>query len=194
MRRHRFVVGATFAFGVAVLFGCPNPSGAGSGADDPVTRVDFEQTSDLDYFEIDFGANLDPSSSALSTYEIDSAHAASGLRSLRLAADDQTQRFYFLGLPLDLSAQSVTVTYQVRGENLRVEGGQFNNAYVKIITRSGGIPTFDGPVSYSGTFDWTNETITLDVPQTAVDSFELGLFLSKSGEFWIDDITIEYTY
>jgi len=35
-------------------------------------------------------------------------------------------------------------------------------------------------------------SITVTPPVTRVDEYELGIFLSKSGDFWVDDIEIIY--
>ena len=132
-----------------------------------------------------------------SKYEIDSTVAHSGTKSLKLSSDSSMTRWYIIQRQIPTSSyKEITVSYFVKGNNIRKEG-QFNSCYVGFLfTDSSGNTKFNIN-SYIGTFDWRygDLRLTSDVLKSLSDSgskIDFSIFLNLSGEFWIDDLKFEF--
>lgn len=175
-----------------VLFLSACDTGSGS-SEDPITNVDFENSSDLDVFNRSVGARVDLPTTMYSTFEIDAAQARGGSGSLKLSASADTSHYYYFGLPLETSFSTVTVDYAARGAGLTLDSGQYDNCYIGFLYRQNADDSYVFEVdSFDGTFDWTTGSLTISTPSEPLETFELGIFLSKTGDFWIDDIEITY--
>jgi hypothetical protein len=160
---------------------------------------DFEnqQTVLPDSFQASLGAQLPTPNIIWSTYGIDNSVSHSGTKSLKLSSDNSTTRWYTVGRQIPSTYGAVTVSYFVKGKNLRSEANQYGDCYVGFMfTDSNGVKKFRvNP--YSGTFDWQQGELQLTADEmqslrNSGSSISFYIFLSMSGEFWIDDLKFEF--
>jgi hypothetical protein len=165
---------------------------------DRVTELyDFEnqQAALPNGFSESLGASINPAG-AWSKYEIDNSVAHSGAKSLKISSDINTGRWYFLGRQIPTNFRKIIVTYYAKGNNIHKEGKQFENCYLGfMITDPGGKKQFNAN-QYQGTFDWVYGELQLAEPELksirdSGSKVEFGIFVSMSGEFWIDDLKFE---
>ena len=111
-----------------------------------------------------------------------------GRGSLRMEGDIDTNLWYALILDVPLEADTLTVEYSVRGEDIRQEGNQFDNCYVGFTySDSNGDRQFNRN-TYAGSFDWMRDSLQLYMEELDALDFQFIIFLSKSGTFWVDDV------
>lgn len=148
-------------------------------------------------FEESLGAQIQTQKEVWSEYKIDGTVFRTGTKSLNLSSDINTTRWYAIGKQIPSDYREIKISYFVKGHNIRTEGNQFDNCYIGfIITDSRGKKKFKVN-QYGSTFDWRSGEIRLepDELQSIRDrgsSIRFSIFLSKSGEFWIDDLKFEF--
>jgi len=114
-----------------------------------------------------------------------------GSACLSLSGNVDTTVWRIVKLPLAVKAGRVSVSWAVRASDLRQEGAQFDNAFVGLIlTDREGKRRFQVR-SYSGSFDWTKDSLVLELDPRTTASAEFCIFLSESGELSVDDLRIE---
>ena len=114
-----------------------------------------------------------------------------GSACLSLSGNVDTTVWRCVKLPLAVKAGTVSASWAVRGSDIRQEGAQFDNAFVGLIlTDKDGKRRFQVR-SYSGSFDWTKESLVLGLDPRSTASAEFCVFLSESGELSVDDVRIE---
>lgn len=133
-----------------------------------------------------------------SKYEIDNTVAHSGTKSLKLTSDVASMtRWYVLQRQIPSSSYAeVTVSYFVKGNNIRQEG-PFHSSYVGFVFIDSSENSKLNVNSYIGTFDWRygELRLTSDTLKSLRDSgskIDFNIFLNISGEFWIDDLKFEF--
>ncbi|MCG8480741.1 MAG: ankyrin repeat domain-containing protein, partial [Spirochaetales bacterium] len=153
--------------------------------------IDFEDTDDLELFDSSIGARLRGGRERFSEYGLSTVESYSGLNSLGLSADGATSRWYWLRIPLETDANRITVTYAVKGDGIVQEGQQYDNCYVGFVYTDGEDKRFQVN-QYDGTFEWQFDSETIHIGETNPDEIDFAVFLTKTGNFWIDDIVILY--
>jgi hypothetical protein len=114
-----------------------------------------------------------------------------GSACLSLSGNVDTTVWRIVKLPLAVKAGRVSVSWAVRGSDLRQEGAQFDNAFVGLIlTDKEGKRRFQVR-TYSGSFDWTRDSLVLELDPRSIAAAEFCVFLSESGELSVDDLRIE---
>lgn len=122
---------------------------------------------------------------------LDSRSPFEGSSCLSLSGNADTTVWRCVKLPLAVKAGRVSVSWAVRGSDIRQEGAQFENAFVGLIlTDREGKRRFQVR-SYSGSFDWTRDSLVLELDPRSLAGAELCIFLSESGELSVDDLRIE---
>jgi hypothetical protein len=121
---------------------------------------------------------------------IDCSNGYNSKCSLLSEAEADTQRIFSLGAAIPPQKRHVKLSAMVKGENLRVEGNQFDNCYIgfNFLSKKGYQWVSKG---FKGTFDW--QKIEVEVELAPEDS-EL-CFISMSaiaGKLWIDDLKFTY--
>lgn len=138
---------------------------------------------------VDFGVT---GSGRSSEVLLDVTDAASGQNALTLKGDGTTQVWKSVGLPLEVKAGVLRATWKVRGNYIRKEGRQYDNAYVGIIGEEVGGKRFFHIQSYRDTFPWKTDSLSLQVDPGKIRNLQFLIFLSKSGELSVDDISLAY--
>lgn len=133
----------------------------------------------------------------LSELQIDDTTSHSGNKSLKISGDKNTKYWAILIKPILPLYKSIEVSYFVKGNNIRKEGDQFENCYVGFIVDHISGETEFLVKGYDGTFPWTQDVarITERKLKSYYDegsSIVFAIFLSMSGEFWIDDLKFVY--
>lgn len=146
-------------------------------------------------FTTDIGAESSESI-IWSTIEIDETVAHTGSKSLKLSGSLETGRWYLISRQIPTDVNQVWVTYYVKGNEIHPEGNQFKNCYLGFFfTSDSGQKTYEIN-RYNGTFDWAYGELWLDAYDMEKlrefnSKIHFVIFLSMSGEFWIDDLEIE---
>ena len=121
---------------------------------------------------------------------LDSRSPFEGKACLCLSGNADTTVWRCVKLPLAVKAGKVSISWAVRGKDIRQEGAQFDNAFVGLIlTDREGRRRFQVR-SYSGSFDWTRDSLDLELDPRSTASAEFCVFLSESGELGLDDLRI----
>ncbi len=113
---------------------------------------------------------------------------AEGNSSLRLEGDANTDIWNSLYMPVPEINSTVNVTYSVRSESVNCEGNQFNNCYVGFIYKDAEGNRQINANSYTGSFEWKQDSLQFDNNELNASCIEFHFFLSKSGNLWIDDV------
>lgn len=156
----------------------------------PTLQYGFEKEDDLAAFELTRGASI-AGDEKWSEVKIDDNASFEGTSSLMLSADSNTTRFYFAGIYLPVDKTSYRYICNVKGEGLKREGQQFNNSYAGFLIRY-----LDGKKKFivthnNGTFDWREEKGFIRIRNSQdIDSIQFGVFLSKTGTLWVDNIKL----
>lgn len=146
-------------------------------------------------FTTDLGAESSDSIN-WSTFEIDETVAHTGSKSLKLSGNLETGRWYLISRQIPTDVNQVRVIYYVKGKEILPEGNQFKNCYLGFFfTSDSGQKTYEIN-RYNGTFDWAYGELWLDAYDMEKlrefnSKIHFVIFLSMSGEFWIDDLQIE---
>jgi len=120
---------------------------------------------------------------------------ASSPRSLHLTGDSNTIRWYTLGRIVDAAPGNVfRLKAKVKAKEVRKEGVQFANLHVSLAfeDKAGnavGVPRFVFPGD--GSYDW-KEVLVQAVAPLDTAKVRAGLFLSMSGDVWIDDVELTF--
>jgi hypothetical protein len=80
----------------------------------------------------------------------------------------------------------------VKGADIQKEAKQYNNCYVGFLARyKDGTKKFFVK-QYHGTFDWRRSYTAADIrnDQDKIQSMVFGVFLSKTGTFWVDEVQL----
>jgi hypothetical protein len=160
---------------------------------------DFEnqQTILPNTFEASVGGQISASTEVPSKYEIDNLLFKSGLKSLKISSNINTTKWYFISKQLLSDYFEITVSYFVKGKDINIVKGRPENCYIGfVITDKNGnkkLITKD----YEGTFNWRQDTIGLSIDQIksirdSNSTLCLGIFMTKSGDLWIDDLKFEF--
>lgn len=116
-----------------------------------------------------------------------------GESSLRITGTDSTTLWRSLSVQIPEGFVTVTARLFVKGENLEYKEGQFFNNYAGF--------WYDGIMGDrsnsmeqipTGTFDWTEVTVTLLAEAMEARDAKFTLFTSISGTLWVDDLTITF--
>jgi hypothetical protein len=156
----------------------------------PTFEYTFESEDCLDQFEVTRGASIQ-GTEKWSEVQIDSTTSYEGRASLMLRVNRETTRFYFVGTYLPIDKTSYRYVCYVKGDGIRRDGSQFNNSYVGFFIRY-----LNGKKKFvvthnNGTFNWREETGFIRISNSAdIDSIQFGVFLSKSGSMWVDNIKL----
>jgi hypothetical protein len=124
---------------------------------------------------------------------IDAAEGASAAspRSLKLTGDADTIRWYTLGRTFPAAPGNLFhLKAKVKAKEVRKEGIQFPNLHLSLLflDKGGstvGVPRFTFPGD--GSYDWKDVDVSAIAPLDAA-TVRLGIFLSMSGEVWVDDL------
>ena len=121
----------------------------------------------------------------------DAAIVFKGHASLRCSGSAQTTTWPVLQQDVPFDVTTIQVQYAVKGSDLRREGHQFNSCYVGFMYRDEtGRKRFEIK-SYRKTFDWQEDTITLDCRKKY--DIQFAIFSNISGDFWVDDVRFTVT-
>lgn len=117
---------------------------------------------------------------------------ASGTTCLTLRGQAETSTWPLVGADLLPRQGTVVARFQVRAQDLKKEGDQFNNAYAGFLVEGkDGKKRFEVR-HYQGTFDWRGQEIRLVVDPSVTKSLVFGFFLSISGELSFDEVTVDW--
>src|SRR5262249_5302121 len=114
-------------------------------------------------------------------------------RSLNLAGNENTIRWYSLGRFSDAAPGNLFhLRAQVKAKDVRKQGIQFANWHFNLTfqDKAGhqvGVPRHAFPGD--GTYDWKQIELSAAAPLEAA-SVRVGMFLSMSGEVWVDDLEL----
>jgi hypothetical protein len=114
-------------------------------------------------------------------------------RSLELTGDSDTIRWYTLGRTFPAAPGNLFhLRAKVRAKDVKKEGNQFPNLHLSLLflDKSGntvGVPRFTSPGD--GTYDWKDVDVSATAPLDAA-TVRLGIFLSMSGQVWVDDLEL----
>ena len=123
-----------------------------------------------------------------STVSRDCEIKTEGSSSLRIDGDIDTDLWNSLYLDVPRDTEVLDVTYDVRGENIHLEGNQFDNCYAGFIYRdSEGNRQFTSN-TYEDSFEWRQDSLQLNVKELCASGVQFIIFMSKSGTLWIDDV------
>lgn len=114
-----------------------------------------------------------------------------GHASLRCSGHAQTTIWPCLQQNVPVGVKTIQVDYAVKGQDLRREGHQFNSCYVGFMYRDQAGSKHFEIKSYRGTFDWQEDTVTLDCQHK--NDIQFTIFSNISGDFWVDDIRFTVT-
>jgi len=114
-----------------------------------------------------------------------------GKKSLKIFADSSAVNFYCIGNSIPDGLKKISVSFSVRGENLRREGNQFGDCYIGFTYKNSNGNYISRVNSYGGTFGWKTETINLDVKNEEASEIEFSIFQGISGTMWIDDVKFQ---
>jgi hypothetical protein len=152
--------------------------------------IGFEKTGDFALFEIKQGAMLSDEEN-WSNVLIDNTNSFTGSSSIMLSADKDTKRFRIVGIYLPLEKASYKYSCYVKGNGIKLDGKQYNNAYTGLFIRY-----MDGKKKFvvnqnNGTFNWRKVKGGIRIIDTkGIESIQFAIFLSKSGTLWVDDIDL----
>ena len=122
---------------------------------------------------------------------LDDSSPFEGQACLGLSGNADTTVWRCVKLPLAVKAGKVSISWAARGKDIRIEGAQFDNAFVGVIlTGREGKRRFKVR-SYSGSFDWMKDSLDLELDPRTTASAEFCIFLSETGELSVDDLRIE---
>lgn len=114
-----------------------------------------------------------------------------GAASLGFSGSADTTIWRIVKLPLAIEKGKLSLSWAARGTGLRLEGEQFDNAYVGlIVTDKAGKKNFIVR-KYGGTFDWRRDGLEIELDPDAMSRVDFCIFLSISGELSVDDIKIQ---
>lgn len=126
---------------------------------------------------------------------IDPAEGSSSAspRSLKLTGDAETIRWFTLGRTFPAAPGNLFhLKAKVKAKEVRKEGIQFANLHLSLafLDKAGnpvGVPRFTHPGD--GSYDWKDVDVSAAAPLDAV-TVRVGIFLSMSGEVWVDDLEL----
>ena len=111
-----------------------------------------------------------------------------GSASLRMEGGIDTHRWYSLYQDVPQDTDTLTVEYNVRGEDIHQEGNQFDSCYVGFVYKDSNGNKQYVSNRYEGTFDWQEDTLQLIIEGLDASDIKFIIFLNKSGTFWVDDV------
>jgi hypothetical protein len=118
--------------------------------------------------------------------------AVEGRSALKLSGDASVGSWQFVAQTLDASpGERWTLRVAVKSDDVRREGQQFGNSYVRMSYLDAGGERLSSAITpmITGTHDWGDLVLEAVVPERAA-SAEIALFLSMSGALWIDDLRL----
>ncbi|PKK89303.1 MAG: hypothetical protein CVV64_15045 [Candidatus Wallbacteria bacterium HGW-Wallbacteria-1] len=128
---------------------------------------------------------------AMSGIEI-STQAREGSGCLKLSANSSTMVYRLLSRHLPWGLEKVKATFWVKYDNVRREGGQYPNCYAGFIHKGADGGKKFNVKAFSGTNDWHQETMELDLRSEGASAGDLhfAVFLSMSGELYLDSLAL----
>jgi hypothetical protein len=129
-----------------------------------------------------------------SKIEIDAQNGApNSPHSLHFSGDAQTIRWFDASRTFDVApGDALRLSAFVKGEKIRKEGVQFPNFHLRLVFQDADKQTV-GPAFYAqggdGTFDW-KQVETHGVAPAGAVKVMVGVFLSMSGDAWVDRIEV----
>jgi hypothetical protein len=161
----------------------------------PVFREDFaHETTLAAAWKKEIGArNGDGGKDAVIAIDPAEGSSAASPRSLKFSGDADTIRWYTLGRTFPAAPGNLFhLKAKVKAKEVRKQGIQFPNLHLSLLflDKSGntvGVPRFASPGD--GTYDWKDVEVSAVAPLDAA-TVRLGIFLSMSGEVWIDDLEL----
>lgn len=117
---------------------------------------------------------------------------AQGPVALTLMGDRGTDHWFYAALGLKPRQGVLVLDAQVKGQDIRQEATQFDNAWIGLVLtdRSGG--RTQALVPFQGSFDWTPVHQELNIDPARVRQLEFMFFLSKSGSLSARDIRLHW--
>ncbi len=167
----------------------------------PLANGDFEATTStgaIPHWTLEVGAR-NGGTDAASRVDLDTSVRHGGQASLHFSGDDKVRTWLaasqeFEGRPgatytLGAFAKTLNVRSE-KGQGTNVQ--QYSNAYVAIFLRSadGQIVAKDYARATLPTADWEKVTAKVTAPETT-RSAEVYVFLSMSGDMWVDDLDLD---
>jgi len=123
---------------------------------------------------------------------IEAEGALSSRASLRLSSDASDSRWQYVYKPVAVQSGTLGLRCLARPTEVRAEGGQYENCYVGfLILNKNGKKEFKVR-GFSGTEPTTAIEILAEINPARVESIEVVIFLSMSGDFRVDDIEVGY--
>lgn len=129
-----------------------------------------------------------------STIAIDAKEGAPGSpHSLHFTGDAQTIQWYDVSRTFDVKpGDALRLSALVKGKDIRKEGIQFANFHLWLAFRDANGKELGSPLIAAGgmgTFDW-KKTEAHGVAPEGATQVQLGVFLSMSGDAWIDQVAL----
>lgn len=141
-------------------------------------------------FSLELGASNN-GKGGLGRIFLDARAPYEGAASLGLSGSADTTMWRIVTLPLAIEKGKLSLSWAVRGTDLRREGEQYDNAYVGVIvTDKAGKKSFRVK-PYRGSFGWLRDGLEIELDPAAMARADFCIFLSISGELSVDDIRIE---